>query len=49
MQDLIAEAIGLVINITRTKQGRVISHIISVDGFENGKYIVRNLSQKKIY
>ncbi|MDI2113893.1 P-type conjugative transfer ATPase TrbB [Commensalibacter nepenthis] len=47
MNALIAEAIGLVINITKTKQGRTISHIISVDGFKDGKYITRNLCKNK--
>ncbi|GBR16749.1 P-type conjugative transfer ATPase TrbB [Asaia spathodeae] len=47
MQPLIADAVGLLVNIQRTQKGRAITGIISVDGFKNGEYQIRSLHKKE--
>ena len=43
MQNLIAEAVNIIVFIERTKSGRKISEILSVGEFKDGKYSVTNL------
>jgi type IV secretion system protein TrbB len=38
MQQLIAEAVNVVVCIVKTPTGRKIKEIITVDGFKNGDY-----------
>lgn len=40
MQRLIAEAVDLIVSISKTPDGRRIDEIVSVSGFENGDYIL---------
>jgi len=40
MQRLIAEAVDLIVSISKTPDGRRIDEIVSVHGFENGDYII---------
>lgn len=43
MNDLIAEAVQLIINIGRTPKGRVVNGLMAVNGYEGGQYKVQNL------
>lgn len=43
IEALIAEAVHVVIHITRTASGRQVKEILEVSGFENGQYLTRKL------
>jgi len=43
MQELIAEAVNLIISIKKTKEGRRVDEVIVVDGYESGEYKIRNM------
>lgn len=43
IEPLIAEAVHVVVHITRTPEGRRIQEILEVSGYENGRYITRTL------
>ena len=43
MNDLIGEAVQLIVNIGRTPKGRVINGLLAVNGFEGGQYKLQNL------
>ncbi|KTD14372.1 P-type conjugative transfer ATPase TrbB [Legionella israelensis] len=43
IEPLIGEAVHCVVHIARTPQGRKVEEIISVNGFENGQYLVEKL------
>jgi len=46
MQPLIAEAVGMFVNISRTSKGRAITGLIAVDGYDGTQYRVRNLHKE---
>lgn len=43
IEPLIGEAVHCVVHIARTPQGRRVEEIISVNGFENGQYLIEKL------
>ncbi|KTD64432.1 P-type conjugative transfer ATPase TrbB [Legionella spiritensis] len=43
IEPLIGEAVHCVMHIARTPQGRKVEEIISVNGFENGQYLIEKL------
>ncbi|MDH5378830.1 MAG: ATPase, T2SS/T4P/T4SS family, partial [Gammaproteobacteria bacterium] len=43
IKPLIAEAVDMVVHITRTTQGRKIQQIIEVQGFRRGSYQIKKL------
>lgn len=47
IESLIVEAVHVVVNIVKTPEGRRIKEIIEVIGFENGKYLTKNLLKEE--
>ncbi|MCU7799129.1 MAG: P-type conjugative transfer ATPase TrbB [gamma proteobacterium symbiont of Lucinoma myriamae] len=47
IESLIVEAVHVLISIVKTSEGRKIQDIIEVLGFENGKYLTKNLLKEK--
>jgi type IV secretion system protein VirB11 len=43
IEPLIGEAVHLLVHITRTPSGRRVQEIVAVDGYEDGRYVLRNL------
>ncbi|WP_448099858.1 P-type conjugative transfer ATPase TrbB [Luteibacter jiangsuensis] len=43
IEPLIAEAVHLLVHITRTPSGRRVQEIVAVEGYEDGRYVLRNL------
>lgn len=43
IEPLIAEAVHLIVHIARTPSGRRVQEIVSVEGYEDGRYVLRNL------
>ncbi|OCG28984.1 P-type conjugative transfer ATPase TrbB [Gilliamella sp. HK2] len=43
IEPVIAESVHVIVNITRTKQGRRINEIIEVVGYENNQYILKKV------
>lgn len=43
IEPLIGEAVHLVVHIARTNEGRRVQEIIEVSGFEDGRYLTKNL------
>lgn len=43
IEPLIGEAVHVVVSIARTPEGRRVQEILEVSGYENGRYITRNL------
>jgi len=46
MQTLIGEAVDIVVFMKRTNEGRKISEMIEVTGFEDGNYIITEINEK---
>jgi len=40
---LIGESVHLLVHISRTPSGRRVQEIVAVDGYEDGRYVLRNL------
>src|ERR1700754_1691236 len=43
IEPLIGEAVHLLVHISRTASGRRVQEIVAVDGYEDGRYVLRNL------
>ena len=43
IEPLIGEAVHLLVHISRTPTGRRVQEIVAVDGYEDGRYVLRNL------
>ncbi|MET0254922.1 MAG: ATPase, T2SS/T4P/T4SS family, partial [Luteibacter sp.] len=43
IEPLIGEAVHLLVHIARTPSGRRVQEIVAVDGYEDGRYVLRNL------
>ncbi|HVI56688.1 MAG TPA: P-type conjugative transfer ATPase TrbB [Luteibacter sp.] len=43
IEPLIGEAVHLLVHISRTPSGRRVQEIVAVEGFEDGRYVLRNL------
>jgi len=43
LQGLIAEAVDVIVSIEKVDVGRRITGVVSVEGFKQGEYIVRDL------
>lgn len=43
IEPLIGEAVHVVVHIARTPEGRQVKEILEVSGYENGRYLTRNL------
>jgi len=43
IEPLIAEAVHLLVHITRTPSGRRVQEIVAVEGYEDGRYVLRQL------
>lgn len=43
IEPIIAEAVHVIVNISRTKNGRIVNEIIEVIGYENNKYIFNKI------
>jgi type IV secretion system protein VirB11 len=43
IESLIGEVVHVVVHIARTSSGRRVQEIMEVCGYENGRYITRNL------
>lgn len=43
IEPLIGEAVHLLVHITRTPSGRRVQEIVAVDGYEDGRYVLRHL------
>lgn len=44
LEPLIAEAVHVIVHITRTPTGRKIEEVLEVQGFENGQYLTRTIA-----
>jgi type IV secretion system protein VirB11 len=43
IEPLIGEAVHLLVHITRTSEGRRVQEILEVDGYESGRYALRQI------
>jgi type IV secretion system protein VirB11 len=43
IEPLISESVHLLVHISRTPSGRRVQEIVAVEGYENGRYVLRNL------
>jgi len=46
IEPLIGEAVHLLVHIARTPNGRRVQEIVAVEGYEDGRYVLRNLSSE---
>ena len=46
MQDVIGEAVDLIVSIERTPKGRIVRDVLHVESFSGGRYQIESYAQK---